>query len=97
MGASGPVRPTGRTRWGGGGGGHPPCGAYGVYTGLERRPKDAPNNTAGTLSRTGEKAAKSVKEQTVVHVEVPDLRSAPGASTFLQILSCGTRPGRVRS
>eukprot|EP00661_Eupelagonemidae_sp_cell13_P001916 gene1917-biopygen7883 len=34
------------------------------------------------LSRTGEKAAKSVKERTVVHVEVPDLRSAPGASSF---------------
>eukprot|EP00661_Eupelagonemidae_sp_cell13_P018390 gene18390-biopygen8399 len=34
MGASGPGRPTGRTRWGGGGRGHPPCGAYGVYTGV---------------------------------------------------------------
>eukprot|EP00661_Eupelagonemidae_sp_cell13_P016609 gene16609-biopygen12825 len=31
------------------------------------------------LSRTGEKAAKSVKERTVVYVEVPNLRSAPGA------------------
>eukprot|EP00661_Eupelagonemidae_sp_cell13_P025704 gene25704-biopygen3014 len=41
---------------------------------------DAPKNTAGALSRTGEQAAKSVKERTVVHVEVPALRSAPGAT-----------------
>eukprot|EP00661_Eupelagonemidae_sp_cell13_P016962 gene16962-biopygen20330 len=42
------------------------------------------------LSTTGEKAAESVKERTVVHVEVPNLRSAPGAGTCFDKLT--TRP-----
>eukprot|EP00661_Eupelagonemidae_sp_cell13_P010617 gene10617-biopygen4793 len=51
----------------------PPCARP-----AHRRPKEH----RPLCSRTGEKAARSVEERTVVHVEGPGLRSAPGASTF---------------
>eukprot|EP00661_Eupelagonemidae_sp_cell13_P019223 gene19223-biopygen20513 len=36
----------------------------------------------GRSAEPAKKVAKSVEELTVVHIGVPDLRSAPGASTF---------------
>eukprot|EP00661_Eupelagonemidae_sp_cell13_P016826 gene16826-biopygen11334 len=47
------------------------------------------------LRRTGKKSRQSIKERTVKHVEVPALRSAPGAGTFFQLRETARKPAKT--